>query len=188
MGRLICSVTQTASGLPPSTSLIAPSRNGIYCAFGLMDSDDDIVEAYTAAITPQTRILQLTHTYHWNGRVLPVKRLCEIARERKIITIVDGAQTFAQMPVSFRELDCDFFITSFHKWLGAPVGNGMLIVNERQIDRTWPLLAPFDQPADDGRVAMPFGFALTDPGGRISRTRLFPRVTRVISWPAPKFE
>lgn len=41
---------------------------------------------------------------------------------------------------------------------------------------------------DHGRVAMPFGFALTDPGGRISRTRLFPRVTRVISEPAPKFE
>ncbi len=119
----------------------------INCGFGLMDSDDDIIEAYRAAITPQTRVMQLTHMYHWNGRVLPVKRLCEIARERKIITIVDGAQTFAQMPVSFRELDCDFFITSLHKWLGAPVGNGMLIVNERQIDRTWPLLAPFDQPA-----------------------------------------
>lgn len=116
------------------------------CSFNLMDSDDDIIETYVEAMTPRTRVLQLTHMYHWNGRVLPVKRLCEIARERNIITIVDGAQTFAQMPVSFRELDCDFFVTSLHKWLGAPVGNGMLIVNERQIDRTWPLLAPFDQP------------------------------------------
>lgn len=116
------------------------------CAFGLMDSDDDIIAAYVEAMTPRTRVLQLTHMYHWNGRVLPVKRLCEIARERNIITIVDGAQTFAQMPVSFRELDCDFFVTSLHKWLGAPVGNGMLIVSERHIGRTWPLLAPFDQP------------------------------------------
>ncbi|MBZ9709533.1 aminotransferase class V-fold PLP-dependent enzyme [Mesorhizobium sp. ESP7-2] len=119
----------------------------VNCTFGLLDSDEDVIEAYLAAMTPRTRVLQLTHMYHWNGRVLPVKRLCEIARERNIITIVDGAQTFAQMPVSFRELDCDFFVTSLHKWLGAPVGNGMLIVNERQIDRTWPLLAPFDQPA-----------------------------------------
>lgn len=119
----------------------------VNCAFDLMDSDDDIIEAYLEAITPRTRVLQLTHIFHWNGRVLPVKRLCEIARERNIITIVDGAQSFAQMPVSFRELDCDFFVTSLHKWLGAPVGNGMLIVNKRQIDRTWPLLAPFDQPA-----------------------------------------
>lgn len=117
------------------------------CAFDLKDSDDDVVEAYVDAMTPRTRVMQLTHMYHWNGRVLPVKRLCEIARERNVITIVDGAQTFAQMPVSFRELDCDFFVTSLHKWLGAPVGNGMLVVNERQIEPTWPLLAPFDQPA-----------------------------------------
>ncbi|OWV84441.1 aminotransferase class V-fold PLP-dependent enzyme [Rhizobium sp. R693] len=121
----------------------------VNCAFDLMDSDDDVVDAYVEAMTPHTRVLQLTHMYHWNGRVLPVKRLCAIARERNIITIIDGAQTFAQMPVSFRELDCDFFVTSLHKWLGAPVGNGMLVVNQRQIDRTFPLLAPFDQPPVD---------------------------------------
>jgi selenocysteine lyase/cysteine desulfurase len=60
--------------------------------------------------------------------------------------VVDGAQTFAQMPLSFRELDCDYFITSLHKWLGAPVGNGMLIVRRDRIDSTWPLLGPFDLP------------------------------------------
>ncbi|WFU04637.1 aminotransferase class V-fold PLP-dependent enzyme (plasmid) [Rhizobium sp. CB3171] len=119
----------------------------VNCAFDLLDHDDDVVEAYVQAMTPRSRVLQLTHIYHWNGRVLPIKRLCDIARERNIVTIVDGAQTFAQMPVSFRELGCDFFITSLHKWLGAPVGNGMLIVNLRRIDRTWPLLAPFDKPA-----------------------------------------
>lgn len=119
----------------------------INCAFDLMDSDEDIIDTYVAAMTPFTRVLQLTHMYHWNGRVLPIKRLCEIARERDIITIVDGAQTFAQMQVSFRQLDCEFFVTSLHKWLGAPVGNGMLIVNKRRIEQTWPLLAPFDQPA-----------------------------------------
>nr|WIE90953.1 aminotransferase class V-fold PLP-dependent enzyme [Mesorhizobium sp. WSM4875] len=119
----------------------------VNCTFDLMDSDDDIIESYVQAMTPRTRVLQLTHMYHWNGRVLPVNRLCEIARERDIMTVVDGAQTFAQMPVSFRELDCDFFVTSLHKWLGAPIGNGMLVVSERRIDTTWPLLAPFDQPA-----------------------------------------
>ncbi|AYG64476.1 aminotransferase class V-fold PLP-dependent enzyme [Rhizobium jaguaris] len=118
----------------------------VNCVFDLLDGNDDIVEAYVNLMTPRTRVLQLTHMYHWNGRVLHIKRLCEIARERNIITVVDGAQTFAQMPVSFRQLGCDFFITSLHKWLGAPVGNGMLVVNRRHIDQTWPLLAPFDQP------------------------------------------
>jgi selenocysteine lyase/cysteine desulfurase len=118
----------------------------VTCRFDLLHSDDDILAAYAEAITPRTRVMQLTHMLHWNGRVLPVKRLCELARAREIITLVDGAQTFAQMPVSFRDLGCDFFVTSLHKWLGAPVGNGMLIVKESQIDRTWPLLAPFDPP------------------------------------------
>ncbi|WP_262267506.1 aminotransferase class V-fold PLP-dependent enzyme [Microvirga yunnanensis] len=124
-------------------------RDGIEavtCRFDLMASDDDIVAAFEAAITPRTRVMQLTHMFHWNGRVLPVKRLCALARTHDIVTVVDGAQTFAQMPVSFRELGCDFFVASLHKWLGAPVGNGMLIVKEAQIDRTWPLLAPFDPP------------------------------------------
>ncbi|KAA0997747.1 aminotransferase class V-fold PLP-dependent enzyme [Paraburkholderia panacisoli] len=112
--------------------------------FDVMGSDDEIVRAYEEAITSSTRVILLTHMLHWTGRLMPVKRICKLAREREIITIVDGAQTFAQMPVSFRDLDCDFFITSLHKWLCAPVGNGMLIVRESRIGETWPLLAPFD--------------------------------------------
>jgi len=119
-------------------------------AFDLLASDDDIVAAYSSAIRPGTRVLHLTHMLHWTGRVLPVARLCALARERGIITIVDAAQSFAQMPISFRELGCDFFVTSLHKWLGAPVGNGMLIINRQRIGETWPLLAPFDVTPDTG--------------------------------------
>lgn len=118
----------------------------VVCQFGLLDDDEAIIEAYSRAITPRTRVMLLTHMYHWNGRLLPVERLCALAREHGIVTVVDGAQTFAQMPVSFRKLGCDVFITSLHKWLGAPVGNGMLVVREGLIDDTWPLLAPFDPP------------------------------------------
>jgi selenocysteine lyase/cysteine desulfurase len=84
--------------------------------------------------------------------VLPIKRLCELAREREIITLVDGAQTFAQMPV-FRDLGYDFFVTSLYKRLSAPIGNGMLIVKESQIDRTWPPHAPFDPPPHNVQAA-----------------------------------
>lgn len=114
--------------------------------FDLTDDDDTVFNAYEAALTPRTRVMQLTHMYHWNGRLLPARRLCELARSREIVTVVDGAQTFAQMPLSFRDLGCDYFVTSLHKWLGAPVGNGMLIVKQSRIDSTWPLLAPFDPP------------------------------------------
>lgn len=114
--------------------------------FDLMDSDEDIVAAYAAALTPRTRVLQVTHMFHWTGRVVPAERLCRMAGESGARTVVDGAQIFAQMPVSFRELGCDYYITSLHKWMGAPVGNGMLVVRRDRIDDTWPLLAPFDPP------------------------------------------
>lgn len=96
--------------------------------YDLMDGDDEIFEAYAAVLTPRTRVLQITHMSHWTGRVVPTKRLCRLAKDNGTLTVVDGAQTFAQMPVSFRDLACDFFITSLHKWMGAPVGNGMLVV------------------------------------------------------------
>lgn len=114
--------------------------------FDLMDEDDEVFAAYEARITDRTRVMQLTHMFHWTGRVLPAKRLCSLARRQGIVTVVDAAQSFAQMQVSFSDLDCDYFVTSLHKWLGAPVGNGMLIVREERIDGSWPLLAPFDPP------------------------------------------
>lgn len=114
--------------------------------FDLMDPDDAIVAAYERAITPRVRAMQLTHMLHWTGRVLPAQQLCSVARAHGMLTMVDAAQSFAQMPLSFRELGCDYLATSLHKWLGAPVGNGMLIVARDRIDGTWPLLAPFDPP------------------------------------------
>ncbi len=127
------------------------SREGIRVVrvrFDPLDDDDAIVSAYASALTARTRVMQLTHMLHWTGRVLPAERLCELARERGVVSLVDGAQTFAQMPVSFRTLGCDFFVTSLHKWLGAPVGNGMLIARRDRIASTWPLMAPFEDVPD----------------------------------------
>ena len=125
------------------------ARDGIRVVeveYDLTDDDDAIVQAYADAITPRTRGVQITYMSHWTGRVLPAQRLCDLGREQGVTTVVDAAQIFGQIPVSFRELGCDYFVTSLHKWLGAPVGNGMLVVKEDLIDRTWPLLAPFDPP------------------------------------------
>ncbi|MEM5435925.1 aminotransferase class V-fold PLP-dependent enzyme [Paraburkholderia diazotrophica] len=127
------------------------TREGIVVdtvTFDLLASDDEIVAAYSSAIRPVTRVMHLTHMIHWTGRVLPVARLIALARQHGIATIVDAAQSFAQLPISVRLLGCDFFVTSLHKWLGAPVGNGMLVVNRECINGTWPLLAPFDATLD----------------------------------------
>jgi selenocysteine lyase/cysteine desulfurase len=112
--------------------------------YGLQDSDDVIVDAYTRAIGPRSKVMLLTHLVHWTGRVLPVERLCALAKQHTLVTVVDAAQSFAHLPFSFRKLGCDYLATSLHKWLCAPLGNGMLIVKAERIDETWPLLAPFD--------------------------------------------
>ncbi len=96
------------------------TREGIVvdtAAFDPLASDDEIVAAYSSAMRPGTRAcFHLTHMLHWTGRVLPVGRLCALARERGIITVVDAAQSFAQMPVELpRRLGCDFFVTSLRK-------------------------------------------------------------------------
>ena len=124
------------------------ARDGIVIkpvSFGLMDSDDAIVEAYSREITPRTRAIHLTHVIHWTGRTIPVAEICAVANRRDIRTVVDGAQSFAHIPMSFREMGCDYFATSFHKWLSGPIGTGMLIVKADRIDETWPLFPIFEE-------------------------------------------
>lgn len=110
--------------------------------FDALASDDAIVEAYRRAINKRTRVMHLTHMLHSTGRVLPVTRLCELARKHQLQTIVDAAQSFAHIPLSFREFGCDYLAASLHKWLCAPFGTGVLIVRKERIEDLWPLVAP----------------------------------------------
>jgi selenocysteine lyase/cysteine desulfurase len=115
--------------------------------FDALASDDEIVDTYRRAITGRTRIMHLTHMLHSTGRVLPVQRLCELARAQGLQTIVDAAQSFAQQPLSFRAIGCDYLAASLHKWLCAPFGTGMLMVRKQRIEALWPLLAPLSADA-----------------------------------------
>ena len=82
---------------------------------------------------------------NWTGQILPVKKLCEEARKRNIITIVDGSHTFAHLNFEIRDFSPDYFGTSLHKWLCAPFGKGMLYVKKENIAGLWPLF-PNDKP------------------------------------------
>ena len=78
---------------------------------------------------------------NWTGQILPVKKLCEEARKRNIISIVDGSHTFAHLDFKISDFNPDYFGTSLHKWLCAPFGSGMLYVKRDQISSIYPLLA-----------------------------------------------
>jgi selenocysteine lyase/cysteine desulfurase len=114
-------------------------------------SDQEILDTFAAAVRPETKVMHITHLINITGQVLPVRKLCDFARERGILTIVDGAHSFAHLDFRIDELGCDFFGTSLHKWLCAPLGNGLLYVRREQIPTVWPLMGDDYWPVDDIR-------------------------------------
>lgn len=105
------------------------------------DNADELVNIFTNAFTSRTRIVHLTHVINWNGQVLPVRRIADEARKRNIEVLVDGAHSFAQMEYTLPELNCDYFGTSLHKWMGGPIGSGMMYIRQEKISGIWPLLS-----------------------------------------------
>lgn len=104
-------------------------------------SMNDLVARFERAITPRTRVIQVCHITNLTGQIFPVKRICQLGRERGIEVIVDGAHAFAHFPFRHADLDCDYYGTSLHKWLLAPHGTGFLYVRKSKIGKLWPLMA-----------------------------------------------
>ena len=105
------------------------------------EGPDAIVSSLERAITPRTRVILICHVTYTTGQIFPVKAICAMARERGIETLVDGAHGFAHFPFTRDDLDCDYYATSLHKWLYAPVGTGFLYVRRDRIRDLWPLMA-----------------------------------------------
>ena len=122
--------------------------------------DDEIVDLYASAITDRTRLLMVCHMINITGQVLPIRKICDMAHERGVDVMVDGAHAYSHIDFRMKDLDCDYYGTSLHKWLSAPLGSGMLYVRKEKIDDVWPLLAAGDLPDDDIRRLNHIG---TDP-------------------------
>jgi selenocysteine lyase/cysteine desulfurase len=108
------------------------------------EDDDYLVNSFTSKFTARTRLVQVTHMINWIGQKLPVKKIATAAKQQGIEVLVDGAHTFAQFDFTIPELDCDYFGTSLHKWLGAPIGTGMLYVRKEKIKNLYPLFGSGD--------------------------------------------
>jgi isopenicillin-N epimerase len=119
--------------------------------FPVPTTQDDLYQRFEKAITPRTKVLHFCHITNLTGQLFPVQRLSRMARERGILTIVDGAHALAHFPFTLRDLECDYYGVSLHKWLLAPIGNGLLYVRKENIARTWPLQAAPDRQTNDIR-------------------------------------
>jgi selenocysteine lyase/cysteine desulfurase len=102
-------------------------------------TDDEIVRLYAGAITPRTRLLMVSHMVNITGQILPVRKIADMAHARGVDVIVDGAHAFAQFDFRIPDLGCDYYAASLHKWLGCPLGTGILYVRREKIPALWPI-------------------------------------------------
>jgi selenocysteine lyase/cysteine desulfurase len=100
-----------------------------------------LVRRIAAEMTPRTKAIELPHITNLTGQILPIRDIVRLARPRNIPVFVDGAHAFAHFPFTRDDLECDYYGTSLHKWLHAPIGAGFLYVRKDKISGLWPLMA-----------------------------------------------
>jgi len=116
-----------------------------------LPSEDEnyLVQQYVKAFTAKTKVVHITHIINWNGQILPVRKIADEAHKRGIEVVVDGAHSFMHFDFKIPDLGCDYFASSLHKWLYAPIGTGMLYVKKDKIKNLYPLFATSDNPLKD---------------------------------------
>jgi selenocysteine lyase/cysteine desulfurase len=105
-----------------------------------IENDEQIVKAYEDAITPKTKLIHVTHVINWVGQTMPVGKIADMAHARGIEVLCDGAHSFGLLDFKIPDLRCDYFGTSLHKFLSAPIGSGMLWIKKDKIEKVLPLL------------------------------------------------
>lgn len=100
---------------------------------------DAIVRRFTAALTPATKVISVSHILSSTGLLMPVREIAALARAHGVLCVVDGAQAVGAMPVDVREIGCDAYATSGHKWLMGPKGTGILYIAQAAQDAIAPV-------------------------------------------------
>src|SRR4051812_11541435 len=133
----------------------------------------EITDAFARGISDRTRLILVSHQVNITGQITPVKAICDLARSKGIETVVDGAHSFAQFEFRQKDLGCDYFGTSLHKWLYSPKGTGMLYVKRERVEKLWPLMAAESKQANDIRKFEEIGTHSAAPRLAIGEALLF---------------
>jgi selenocysteine lyase/cysteine desulfurase len=112
-------------------------------------TDDDVVQVYAKAITPRTRIVMISHMINVTGHILPVRKIADMAHAKGAEVLVDGAHAFAHFEYRIPDLGCDYYGASLHKWLGCPLGTGILYVKKEKIPALWPIFGDWRMTDDN---------------------------------------
>ncbi len=94
------------------------------------EKPDQVVDAFAKGISKRTQVVVFSHVYCSSGLVTPVKALSRMAHDCGALAVVDGAHAVGMVPVDITDFECDFYLSSCHKWLLAPKGVGMAFIPE----------------------------------------------------------
>ncbi|MEQ1605183.1 MAG: aminotransferase class V-fold PLP-dependent enzyme [Pyrinomonadaceae bacterium] len=98
-------------------------------------TESSILTFYEKALNanPRTKLLLLTHLNNWTGLIIPVAKIAKMAKDRGIDVILDAAHSVGQVDMKIKDLGCDFVGVNLHKWVGAPIGCGVIYINKPRI-------------------------------------------------------
>tara|TARA_B100000959_G_scaffold144504_1_gene151780 strand:- start:120 stop:1274 length:1155 start_codon:yes stop_codon:yes gene_type:complete len=111
-------------------------------------SEEEFIEEFTKGITQRTKIIFLSHITSSTALIFPVKKICQIARERNIITIIDGAHAPTQIQLDINDINPDFYAGACHKWMCSPKGVAFLYVKRSFQDMIEPLVVSWGYEAE----------------------------------------
>jgi isopenicillin-N epimerase len=122
-------------------------------------SREAVLATYAQALHrhPRTRLVLLTHLSHCTGLVMPVRELAALARGAGAEVIVDAAHSWGQLDFRFPDLGVPFAAFNLHKWVGAPLGCGCMVIRRGSLAAIDPYFGATDYPADDIRSRLRTG-------------------------------
>ncbi|MBQ4915115.1 aminotransferase class V-fold PLP-dependent enzyme [Maribacter sp. MMG018] len=127
--------------------LLAKRKGCVYKQAILPEPANDpeaVFNAIFKEVTAKTKVIAIPHIVSGYGTVMPVKAICEEAKKRGIFTVLDGAQCVGHIPVDVKDIGCDAYYSSLHKWLLAPAGSGLLYVNNNIASTIWSTIASYN--------------------------------------------
>ncbi len=146
-GDELLNTNQEHGGGFAAWQLLAKRRGCVYKQATMPEPANDpqeVFEAIFKEVTKKTRVIAIPHIVSSYGTVMPVKEICAEARKRGIFTILDGAQTVGQIKVDVKDIGCDAYYSSLHKWLLAPAGSGILYVNKDVVSSIWATIPSYN--------------------------------------------
>ncbi len=126
------------------------AKTVLACPPDELQSPSQITEAIAARITSRTRIIVVSHITSPTAIIFPVAEICRLAKERGILVCIDGPHALMTQSINLRQLGCDYYVASCHKWLSAPFGSGFLYVDRRHQSSTQPVITSWGRRLSGG--------------------------------------